>query len=153
MHYKKIIESIVKSFPVKHREDLTQECHLLLIENSANIYKSNNQSGYVYTMLTNHCVRWIEDNVNKQVISLDNFTKDEEGEKTRFSDLVESRTNESNRFDAKHSLEVLEQNMPYPDYKVLELYHSGYSPEDIIENFPELGIESTRTIYRILRDR
>lgn len=138
-------------FPMKHRDDLTQECHLVLLESIESIKEARNQKSYIFSVLLNHCARWYETHVKPQEISLDNFTRDEDGEKARFSDLVECRMNLNSFLDAKDSLEVLEQNMPYPDYKVLELYHSGYSPKDIIEQFPELGLKSTGAVYSILR--
>jgi DNA-directed RNA polymerase specialized sigma24 family protein len=53
--------------------------------------------------------------------------------------------------DAREGLEVLKSSMSPEKFKTLELYYEhGYSCREIVEDFPELGFNSTSTVERFL---
>lgn len=100
------------------------------------------------------CISYINRYVNNPELSLDNLTSDPDGDTVLFSELVEDLSDLQGHLDAVDYLDKLEGLKGSKIAKLFELYFAhGYSPEEIIEKFPELGFKSQRTIFRILRDR
>lgn len=88
--YPLIIKTMVNKFPPKYRQDLKQE---LFIEHHKLLKKYDKErhtkfDTYAYKRLYFACIDYIN-NQNKNILSLDNFVYDEEGENTRYIDTIE----------------------------------------------------------------
>lgn len=154
-HYSEMVERIINRYNKIYQDDLRQECYVSLWE-CKDKYNGNPKEFkyYMAVRLRGRCQNYLTRGDNRLQsegeTALDTLAWECDEYGTLTVDTLESSTNLDEQTNVDSHLESLEKKYSIRDIEVLKLTTQGYTPKDIEDLFPDLGV-TNRTVLNILK--
>lgn len=150
--YHSLIETIIARYPEKQRDDLRQECYMKILTLHPTFKGTPLEfRKYVSKTIKYHCINYMDRTLRTGVLSLESLASADNFQEYTFNQKDHSSDGTPEQTEAKMDLVPLFKKLTPNQCKALTYYHShGYSAREIMENFPELGYNSTDAIYNLI---